>query len=63
MPIKILNEDLVLKVSSSYDLSNFNPNKYDDFLEKLCGTRKYQIESIKNTCISHSKNFHKTIIE
>jgi len=51
MPIKILNEDLVLKVSNSYDLSNFNPNKYDDFLDKLCGTREYQKEVIKKTCI------------
>jgi type III restriction enzyme len=51
MSIKILNEDLVLKISSSYDLNIFNPNKYDDFLDKLCGTREYQKEAIKKTCI------------
>lgn len=51
MSIKILNEDLVLKISSSYDLSNFNPNKYDAFLDKLCWTREYQKQAIKNACI------------
>ncbi|MBP7806199.1 DEAD/DEAH box helicase family protein [Candidatus Gracilibacteria bacterium] len=49
--IRITEQDLVLKVSSSYDIKNFNLNKYEDFLDKLCGTREYQKEAIRKTCI------------
>lgn len=51
MSIKIWNEDLVLHISSSYDLKNFHPNKYDDFLDRLCWNREYQKEAIKVACI------------
>ena len=49
MQIKV--EDLKLKISSSYSPDLFNLSKYDDFLDRLCGTREYQKEAIRNACI------------
>jgi len=43
------NKDLVLKVSPSYDLKRFDPNKYEAFLDALCGDREYQKEAIRET--------------
>ena len=43
------NEDLVLKVSSNYDPKRFDPNKYEAFLDALCGDREYQKEAIRET--------------
>jgi type III restriction enzyme len=41
------NKDLVLKVSNSYDPERFDPNKYEAFLDALCGDREYQKEAIR----------------
>lgn len=41
------NKDLVLKVSSNYDPKRFDPNKYEAFLDALCGDREYQKEAIR----------------
>ena len=41
------NKDLVLKVSPSYDTKRFDPNKYEAFLDALCGDREYQKEAIR----------------
>ena len=41
------NKDLVLKVSSNYDPKRFDPNKYEAFLDALCGDRGYQKEAIR----------------
>lgn len=43
------NKDLVLKVSSNYDPKRFDPNKYEAFLNALCGDREYQKEAIQVT--------------
>jgi len=43
------NKDLVLKVSLSYDPKRFDPNKYEAFLDALCGDREYQKEAIRET--------------
>ncbi|OPZ93843.1 MAG: Type III restriction enzyme, res subunit [candidate division TA06 bacterium ADurb.Bin417] len=43
------NKDLVLKVSANYDLGRFDPNKYEPFLDALCGDREYQKEAIRET--------------
>ena len=43
------NKDLVLKVSNSYDPKRFDPNKYEAFLDALCGDREYQKEAIRMT--------------
>jgi type III restriction enzyme len=47
----IKDSDLVLKISQSYDISKFDMDKYEAFLDKLCGTREYQKEAIRNACI------------
>jgi type III restriction enzyme len=43
------NKDLVLKVSPNYDPKRFEPNKYEAFLDALCGDREYQKEAIRET--------------
>jgi len=43
------NKDLVLKVSTNYDPKRFDPNKYEAFLDALCGDREYQKEAIRVT--------------
>ncbi|MCJ7813636.1 DEAD/DEAH box helicase family protein [bacterium] len=43
------NKDLVLKVSPNYDPKRFDPNKYEAFLDALCGEREYQKEAIRET--------------
>ncbi len=49
--IQITNDDLVLRVSPSYDPNRFNFSKYEAFVDSLCGTREYQKVAIKKTCI------------
>ncbi len=46
---RVLNQDLVLRVSKSVDPSIFDINKYEGFLDALCGEREYQKEAIRNT--------------
>jgi len=43
------NKDLVLRVSPSYNPNRFDPNKYEAFLDVLCGDREYQKEAIRET--------------
>lgn len=47
----IQEKELVLKISSSYESKKFRIDKYLDFLDRLCWTREYQKEAIKNACI------------
>jgi len=44
-----LNKDLVLKVPPNCDSKRFDPNKYEAFLDALCGDREYQKEAILET--------------
>ncbi len=46
---KFQNKDLVLKVSSNYDPKRVSLNKYEAFLDALCGEREYQKEAIRET--------------
>ena len=46
---RFLNQDLVLKVSKSVNPAVFNINKYEGFLDALCGEREYQKAAIRNT--------------
>lgn len=48
---RVLNQDLVLRVSRSVDPSVFDINKYEGFLDALCGEREYQKEAIRNTLL------------
>ncbi len=43
------NEDLILEVSSSVDRKKWDENKYEPFIDELCGVREYQKEAIRNT--------------
>jgi len=43
------NQDLVLKVSPNIDPEKFDINKYEAFLDALCGEREYQKEAIRIT--------------
>jgi type III restriction enzyme len=43
------NKDLVLKVSPNYDPKRFDPNRYEAFLDALCGDREYQKEAVRET--------------
>ena len=44
-------EDLILKISSSYNPDIYDPSRYDAFLDGLCGTREYQKEAIRATTL------------
>lgn len=46
---KFHNEDLVLEVTTSIDRKKWDENKYEAFLDELCGFRDYQKEAIKTT--------------
>lgn len=48
---RVLNRDLVLRVSKSVDPSIFDINKYEGFLDALCDRREYQKEAIRNTLL------------
>jgi len=43
------NQALVLEVSSNIDPEKFNINKYEAFLDALCGEREYQKEATRVT--------------
>ncbi|MBA7562896.1 hypothetical protein ES708_04549 [subsurface metagenome] len=43
------NQDLVLKVSPNIDPEKFDVNKYETFLDALCGEREYQKEATRIT--------------
>lgn len=40
------NEDLILKVSTAIDRSQWDESRYDAFLDELCGSREYQKNAI-----------------
>lgn len=42
----VRNQDLVLRVSPSVDLARFDINRYEPFLDALCGNREYQKDAI-----------------
>ena len=44
------NEDLVLRVSESVDPTVLGLDRYEAFLDRLCGTREYQKEAIRSAC-------------
>ena len=41
------NQDLVLKISPNVDPEKFDINRYEAFLDALCGEREYQKEAIR----------------
>ncbi len=47
--VKFKNEDLMLKVSPAVDRSIWDDNRYEAFIDELCGAREYQKEAIRTT--------------
>ncbi|MCH8986707.1 DEAD/DEAH box helicase family protein, partial [Patescibacteria group bacterium] len=41
------NEDFVLEVSTSVDRHKWDENKYEAFIDELCGIREYQKDAIR----------------
>lgn len=46
---RFLNQDLVLQVSKNIDPAVFDIDKYEGFIDALCGERNYQKEAIRTT--------------
>ena len=46
---RFLNQDLVLRVSKNIDPTVFDIDKYEGFIDALCGERNYQKEAIRTT--------------
>ena len=44
---KYRNEELVLRVNRNLDPAQFDLNRYESFLDALCGTREYQKEAVR----------------
>lgn len=44
-------DDLTLKVSKNYDHNKLALDKWEEYIERLCGNRYYQIDAIKNAII------------
>ena len=44
-------DDLILKVSKNYDHNKLVLDKWEEYIERLCGNRYYQIDAIKNAII------------
>jgi type III restriction enzyme len=47
--VRLLNQDLVLQVTKNVAPEIFDLNKYEPFLDALCGDREYQKTAIRNT--------------
>jgi len=58
-----LNQDLVLNVSKSINPSVFDINRYEGFLDALCGEREYQKTAIRNTLFYLLGNNYKNVTE
>jgi type III restriction enzyme len=44
------NEDLVLRVRSDFDPDRIRLDRYEAFLDALCGDREYQKEAVRTVC-------------
>ena len=58
-----LNQDLVLNVNKSVDPFNFDINKYEGFIDALCGEREYQKNAIRNTLFYLVSKNYKNLTE
>ncbi|MGQ0503707.1 MAG: DEAD/DEAH box helicase [Myxococcaceae bacterium] len=43
------NEDLVLRVSTDVDPARWNENRFEGYVDELCGTREYQKDALRTT--------------
>ena len=53
-------KDLVLQVNPNYDPAKLNLDRWECFLDRLCGDREYQKESIRNAIIFLASGRYKT---
>jgi len=60
---RFLNQELVLKVSKSVNPTVFDINKYEGFLDALCGDREYQKTAIRNTLFYLLSGNYKSITD
>ncbi|MCJ7812319.1 DEAD/DEAH box helicase family protein, partial [bacterium] len=60
---RFLNKDLVLRVSKNVNPAVFDINKYEGFLDALCGEREYQKTAIRNTLFYFLSNNYKNLTE
>lgn len=49
--VQVNQKDLILKVNKNYDSSVLNLEKWEPYLDVLCGDREYQKEAIKSALI------------
>lgn len=54
-------KDLILKVNKNYDKSKLNLDKWESFLDVLCGDRNYQKEAIKSAVIFLASGMYNSI--
>lgn len=54
-------KDLILNVNKNYDKSKFDLDKWESFLEVLCGDRNYQKKAIKSAVIYLATNMYKSL--
>lgn len=54
-------KDLILKVNKNYDKSKLDLDKWENYLDVLCGNRDYQKDAIKNSLIYLASGMYSTI--
>lgn len=56
-------KDLILKVNENYDRSKLDLNKWERFLDVLCGDRIYQKEAIRSSVIYLASGMYNTLVD
>ena len=54
-------KDLILKVNKNYDKSKLDLDKWENYLDVLCGTRDYQKDAIRSSLIYLASGMYSTI--
>ena len=54
-------KDLILKVNKNYDKSKLNIDKWEAFLDVLCGDRNYQKDAIKSAVVYLASGMYSSI--
>jgi hypothetical protein len=56
-------KDLILKVNENYDRSKLDIDKWERFLDVLCGDRVYQKEAIKSSVIYLASGMYNSLVD
>lgn len=56
-------KDLILKVNENYDRSKLDLDKWERFLDVLCGDRVYQKEAIKSSVIYLASGMYNSLVD